>query len=244
MANGNPMTMATAPTFTTLGGLELLPQEASASDSLFGFDLEPEGIIVQNNLGSAGITKTSKTAGGLQLLLELVTGSDVYAFSAHGTGGYGQVYKVNLDGSFVLFRSNPTAHVSAMRTDGTSLFWVETYGSTNVNALQQSAEVWAAPYTNDPTTLAATAKKVATVPVSSPGIAGEAIAFSGLYAARFDSYNATLARLSDGATLVVSPGPSRYFWGLAFVSPSELWAAVGEGKQRGAALIRVQIPPW
>jgi hypothetical protein len=105
------------------------------------------------------------------LLLDMVWHDDVYATSEHGTAGWSQEYRVNADGSTTLFLSVSNAHAGQLRTDGTTLFWTQTYGTPNLNVAQQRVEVWSAPYSSDPAAVAANARRLGTFSDVGIGIA-------------------------------------------------------------------------
>ncbi len=205
VANGDPLTMITAPQFQRysprLSGL----QEEYASDLLFAFDIEAAGFVARTNFGS-GRVFLSPTSNAPPLLLAMVEGNDVFAYSEFGTAGWGQLYVLRPDGALVLLRSNPNAHVATPASDGTRLYWTETYGSMDDTAQQARTELWSAPYTADPTQLASTASKFAVIVDAQMPLS--IVAFRGLVAlATRDGVSGMfVARLSDGAVIPVAPG--------------------------------------
>ncbi len=223
VANGDPHKMITAPQFQRysprLSGL----QEEYASDFVFAFDVEAAGFVARTHFGS-GKLSLSPPRNVPPLLLAMVEGQDVFAYSEVGTAGWGQLYVLRADGTLALLRSNPNAHVATPASDGTRLYWTETYGSMDDTAQQTRTELWSAPYTADPVQLAATARKFAVIPNAPMPLS--AVAFGGLVAlATRDGISGIfVARLSDGTVISVDPGPGRYFSTLIAVTASELWS--------------------
>ena len=242
-AHGAPSALMTAPGFLSLRG-GALPGITSmlASDTTVAFDMSLFGIVGRWAPGTSSYVLTAPT-GTLGLYLEMVEASDVYASSEHGTTGWSQIYRVDPDGSYHLYLSAPNAHISSPRTDGTTLFWMQIYGTTDLTAPQQRVEVWAASYSSDPAQIAANAHKVATIPETV--YLGDGVAFGGLYAAGAGP-NTYVVRLADGAVVKVSAGPNRSFWGSALVTPTELWALTSQTTPRfnGVAFQRIALGAW
>lgn len=247
VATGTPQDLASRPTFFRVAPAALIGQgiqEVNASDSTVAFDVEPAGTVFRAAVGSAGSQEGKRPHP--PLLLQRVEGEDVYGLAEHGTAGWGQFYRVDADGSVVLYRSNPNAHVGVMRTDGTTLFWTETYGTTDVvSSYQTRAEVWAAPYTRDPVQLASTARKLADVVDPILGVPLDAIAFNGLFAFTTNrSHVSWVVRASDGSAKRVDPGASWNFprLGLTYVTNTELWSLIL--KPNGEGLARLPLGTW
>ena len=89
----------------------------------------------------------------------------VYALSTHGNLGWSQEYVVGPTGDVKLLRGVANTHVGGLASDGKTLTWVEVQGDMSLTNPQKIEEVWSAPLTSDPTQLAGSAKKLATLPV-------------------------------------------------------------------------------
>lgn len=246
-AHGPIDTVLGAPSFqwltgTPAAGAADIVQEIALSDSVLGFDYPLHGIAVRCRLGTAMCTSTDGR-GGPPLLLDFVEGADVYAESIHGTVGFQQEYRVDPDGTPVLYRAKTDRHITAMRTDGTTLFWTESCGSTDVLAPPTCVEVWASPYTSDPVTLQTTAHKLASIPAGER-IPQISIAFTGLYALISDGI-VHVVRLADGKVLEVTAGAGFGFYRVVLVTPTELWGVVSEtGGSSAVALRRFALGTW
>jgi hypothetical protein len=175
----------------------------------------------------------------------------VFGVAEHGTTGWAQEYVIHADGSITLLRSNPNAHIWGMTTDGTTLVWEETYGSTTYPGPQTTTEVWKAPFTTDQATLTSTATKVTTLPTA--GIGGAAIAdldfFNGLYATylRPPADVIYVVDVATGQTQTVPKGPGGSSFGvlgLPYVDQNELWE-VTLGPFYTYYLVRIPFAqPW
>jgi hypothetical protein len=219
VAHGDPQTMLTSPSFTEYTRLLTGDQDTLASDSTFAFDA-PD-YLVRVDFAAATLNTQPLTMPMTWLSLADVEGSDVFGATSYTP--WEQLYVFRADLSLALLRSNSMAHVGTPTSDGTRLYWTETYGSTG--GTQTLTELWSAPYTTDPTQLAATAAKIAAVP--NAYIPQSAVAFGGLMAV-VTSNGAVVARVSDGKTQQVSSGPGRHIIEVIAVTPSELWAMEDE----------------
>jgi hypothetical protein len=237
VANGSPASMTSDPSLQRFSDAVVGVQETLASDRVFAFDLEPQGIIGRTDFGSGTVQQARGTFG---LILAMVEGDDVFAISEHGTAGWGQIYTIDANGTLALLRSNASAHVATPTSDGTRIYWTETYGSQDVLAQQTSTELWSAPYTADPATLAATATKLGAIPNTLLPV--QAIAFSGLFAILFRSSDVYLGRVSDGRIIQVDPGAPRYFSVLLAATPTELWAIQSAPQAASSSLSRIGLP--
>jgi hypothetical protein len=240
VANGDPPSMMEDPLLHPYSSPLTGFQDRLASDRVFAFDLEPQGIIARTDFGSGTLQQAK---GNVGLLLSMVEGDDVFAYSEEGSAGWGQLYVVDATGTLTLLRSNPSAHVATPASDGTRIYWTETYGSSDVTQPQTSTEFWSAPYTADPVALAATASKFATI--QNPQLPITSIAFGGLMAMSNRNNTVFIARVGDGKVIQPSPGPSRYFSGLVAVTPSELWAieSIPQGSPN-SSLSRIGLGTW
>ncbi len=153
----------------------------------------------------------------------------VFAVDEHGSAGWAQEYVIHADGSIALLRSNPNAHIWGMTTDGTTLVWEETYGTTDLNGTQTRTEIWKAPFTTDKATLDATATKVTTLPTA--GLGGVEISeldfFNGLYSTFFGGYpyqyKIYTVDIATGQVQSSPTGPGGIVLGLPYVDRNELW---------------------
>lgn len=223
--------------------------DVGMSDTTVAFDLRPSFSVVRLAAGETTYARTSKQT----LLDPVVVGDVVFARHDHGTDGWTRVVRVDKDGSTVPFRAVPMHHINGFRADGGWVVWLERFGSANFQDIQPTVELWAAPFSSDPTVVAATAKKVATLPgafaVPYPAYA------SGYYAItnEVDAPKVYVVRLSDGAVQIVDvdqaygPGLQRAFelTRIVAVSATELWGVIGEvWGPAGRALARIRLGPW
>jgi len=256
----------TTPAFLPLSGpLEQLftkkppavDQDHRMSATSLGFELVYGGTgLVRMPVGAASYVM-SKAFGTDNTDVDVVEGDDVFAGKFYGSAGWSQEYVMAADGTVSLFRGKDKTHVTTLRSDGKTLFWVESYGLSDPHIApgdfipQPNMEVWSAPYTNDPATLAASAKKLATIQNHTrPGHA--AVAFRDHYAFETDEKTLTVVRSFDGAVQQISAGPGRRFDDdVAYVSPSEVWVTMDNyddvnmtPRQRGIALARYTLREW
>lgn len=171
-----------------------------------------------------------------------------FAVAEHGTTGWAQEYVIHADGSLTLFRANATAHIWGMTTDGITLVWEETYGSTNFADQQTTTEVWMAPLTTDKATLDMTATKVATLPIA--GIGGTGLAeldfFNGLYATYLKA-PADVIYVIDvltGQVQSVPAGPGGIMLGLPYVDRNELWQVTSTVSYHDSLVRTPFSQPW
>lgn len=249
-AHGPPAQTLAAPSPRRLALANPLPglQYIHASATKLSFDVQPYGWIEQWPFDSGTVVQsTNKT--GASLLLDFVEGDDVYARSVYGTTGWEEEYLVKPDGTVVLFRAKPKRQIPGMTSDGTSMLWCESYGSSTPSNQQPNVELWAAPYTNDPAILDSTAKKIATLPVGYD--CGQTIAFQGFFAmSTIPFQTAIVVRVSDGAIQQLAAGPGWGFGQLALVSATELWSTMSDESPdgslgfRGVAFARYTLAPW
>jgi hypothetical protein len=181
----------------------------------------------------------------------VVVGDDVFVNAEVGQGEWLTEYRLDPDGSTVLFRGPPNTHASAFATDGKTMFWTESSGDVDGGFVQPSLEVWAAPYTSDPAQLATTAHRLAQLPLGQPAqvpVVG-AIAFEGIYVLAYGNettYQSTayLVRATDGALKTVTSGPGRMFGQPLIVTPTELWSIEGNLSAGGERLTRIAYGGW
>ncbi len=195
---------------------------------------------------AAPCVKVNLASAPALLLFDFIEGDTIFATSNYGTTGWEQEYVIDPNGKVALFRANPKAHIDGTCSDGNTLVWTETYGSVNSGDPQTLTEIWSAPFTSNPATLASTAKKIAVLPKAS--VSNRVKCFNGYYAwARNDLY---VVRLSDGAVVT---GPT---WFLkpkgdqlpAYVTSTEVWenvhGPVDDAGTFGNRLMRFTLPAW
>ena len=242
VASADPASLASTPHFARVGDNLALysPQDLHSSETTLGFDIGPSAAVGRAALDGGTNYVTAVVPG--QVSVSFVSRGDVFAYSLYGTTGWEQLYVMQPNNSVVLFRSNPSAHVGALATDGPNLYWTETYGSIDFSAPQQHTQVWTAPYTDDPTQLGATARQIADI--QNTYLSGQAIAFGGLYAF-WPGTNPVVVRASDGAIAQV-PMPGDYqYWEFSYVTDTELWAVMTQQHgPNGVAFARVTLGPW
>jgi hypothetical protein len=152
-------------------------------------------------------------------------------------------YVVKADGTPVLFRSVPNRHIMGFTTDGTTLFWTEGFGGSSATAPPTEYEVWSAPYTSNPSVLAATARKLSSVD-GGPGFVGGVSAAGGIYVVVTGAC-AEITRQVDGEVREICAGPQSAFGGWLFLSTQELWTIVGaSGGANYNTVRRLPMPSW
>ncbi len=246
---GTPDTIATSTRTLAPPGSVPSFQTSLASATRMAFDVQPGGLIEQWPFDAATLTASTNTTGAA-LLLDFLEGDDVYAWSIYGTAGWMQEYRVTADGKVVLFRSKPNTQISGMGSDGTTIVWCESYGSTSASQQEPTVELWSAPYTNDPTVLATTAKKVVSLPFTY-ACSSDPVVFQGYFASTTLPFKTTVViRLSDGAIQQVSSGAGWGFANYALVGPTELWSTMNVEDDAGnigfsnVAFARYTLGPW
>ena len=169
-----------------------------------------------------------------------IEGEYVYALSTHGNLGWSQEYIVGPNGDVKLLRGIANAHVGALGSDGKNLTWVEVQGDMNLVSPQKVEEVWTAPLTSDPSQLAKTAKKIATLPKASSPSGGPS--FNGYYFISAEQ-SVYIVRTSDGAFITAPALPAPYGgYGVFYITSTEVWV-VGEHNS-STQLFRLTLPAW
>lgn len=241
VARGTLTELTTTPSFqcvfTTMPG-GTFPGTTAISDTAYAFELAGSGVIARTAASSNALVYSD---GHPYLNLDFIEGDQVFARSDESL--FWQEYTVLPDGNTVLYRNVGNRHVTAFRTDGTTMFWIESYGNPDPNGIPTTFEAWAAPYTPDSATLAATAVRIANV--QSSYFLFDAAAFAGLYAVSTGT-SVTVVRLSDRATRTISsPDPNVIFTGLQLVSQREVWAVMTMLHGPGSfALRRYDLGDW
>jgi hypothetical protein len=212
----------------------------SASDTTLALEFQPVSLLGRVDGTSTHVTVTSKIA----LTFPLVVGSDVYAVDQTGTDGWARIMRVDADGSLTEYRAVPGHRVATPASDGTTMYWTECYGGSDPTSnVQPNVEMWAAPYTNDPTTLAATAQKVATLGTHCV-YDQQQLAQNGMFFAISGLTN-YVWRKSDGKLLSFTNGGNRATWYPLYISQGEYWSIEAvQGGPKGVALTRIQLGPW
>jgi hypothetical protein len=197
-------------------------QVAGASDSTFAFDLQPVGTIHRARLdGSDYVTTIGR--GGPHRLLDLVERDGVFAKADRGSG-WREEHVFGADGSPQVLRANATAHVGAFATDGINIGWTESFASdSTIGVKPSSVEIWTAPYTANPQTLAATARRIAVVNALRPP---SPAVLNGDYYVANTGAALEVTRISDGMRRTLVPRPGWQLSWLHGVTSDELWTSV------------------
>jgi hypothetical protein len=116
------------------------------------------------------------------------------------------------------------AATATVRTDGTSLYWLQGYGQTGPNDFER-IEIWSAPYTTDPSALVP--RRVAVTPLTAMSNtlhAGHEYAAIGQPESRLQLY-----RVADGAEATIDPPPGTILaqGGVLWLGPEEIAIAYG-----------------
>ena len=171
-------------------------------------------------------------------------GDFLYALSTGGSAGWSQEYVVGPNGDTKLLRGVPNTHVGALASDGKNLTWVEVQGDPNLLHPQSIEEVWSAPLTRDPSQLAKTAKKLATLPKAGRPAGGHSSnGYYSISAGGFADSDFYVVRVIDGTMIKSPPPPAPYrFYGVFYITSTELWI---EGEYNSSIqLFRLTLPPW
>lgn len=244
---------ALQPAFVTLKPQpKLLWLMPSASDTKIAFNITAGLGADTVRVGET----TFKHASGNKWFVPLVVGPDVFVSNEYGSTGWNRELRINQDGTSTVFREMQGRHISHFRTDGSTWFWVEAYGDADYTHFDQPrAEVWSAPYTSDPATLAATARKLAQVDGATT-FDGTEVALDGYFAVGTYGPYLWIVRGMDGAVkkldiaTLYGPGPVAYprlgMQQPVFVSQDEVWGILaGEhGSPDDLAFARFQLGSW
>lgn len=214
-------------------------QFIAASDTTFAGDLGAAGAVMRLPPATTTYVKTNPQG----LSQPLVDNDDVLAWNEHGNSLWGEEVVVNSDASTYVLRAVTGKNVMGVVTDGASLWWVETSGTTDPDQTTGlTIDVFQAPYTTNATTLATTAKKLTTF--ASATAPAYPIVFNGIYAwagglttylVRANGTSTTLA--SDGKTFSKIP---------VYVSDAEYWSiesTLPSGPD-GVAFTKIQLGSW
>ena len=244
-ASGTPQTLTSAPTFTvipttTVPANEIL-QEGTASLSTFAATEAYGGKILRLPMDGGPFATGSIPQDALSV--PLIIGNDVIAQShVANSSGWAREVVVHDDGTTVVLREVVNTNVSDFATDGTNLYWQQTHGGATPGSYQPQGEIWYAPVTTDPTTLANTAQILAS-PITG-GITDNAVAFGGYYAIGDTTSDQGLwiARASDGALQWVPVTVGHKLSTVGYVSSSEIWFVENGSiaEQVGLSLVRIQ----
>lgn len=257
VASGDILSVLANPAFAPLApavpALEDIAFE-SMSDTTLSFDIQPLHEVARMPVGSTNYVYTK----GLKLSEPIVVGDDVFAHHEYGIDGWSGLVRVNADGTTTGYRYVAQRHIYSFRADANWALWVETFGDPNyLNFDQPNAELWGAPYTNDPSTLASTAKKIATLPGVLTGVGDPA--YSGGYYAIYASLSAQqrttlyVVRVSDGTVktldtnaLIGPDATNGYYIGrIASISSTEITGILAKvNLNTGFGFVRLQLGPW
>jgi hypothetical protein len=137
LAADNPASLSVGPIFQPATGREVPDiQDITLSDTTFAFDVPLAGRIVRMAIGSSTYA-ISPATGYPALLADFVMNDGVFGQSIHGTSGYGEEWRIDTDGAPVVERAKAGRHISTFVTDGSTLFWTETIGSTDIFAIMR-----------------------------------------------------------------------------------------------------------
>lgn len=179
-----------------------------ATPSLLATRNSSAGKVFRMPFGSNQAVTVSTPPGVSPLILGMVEGNDVFAMSEYGTANWMQWYRADADGQARLALSRPDAHVTHLRSDGTSLFWLEASGNSSDFWPQPKVEAWTAPYSSDLEAIRTSARRIKDVSGTLARVV-EAIAFDGLYAFAGLLEFIVIVRGADGAMQIVDVGPNR-----------------------------------
>jgi hypothetical protein len=244
LAHGPPAQVLSTPSFLWVADKQeaLSIQEMFASDTAMAWDAPLGGVLGRVEVGATPYQPQAN--GHPAMLFEAMEGDYAFAYSEYGTKGWWQEYVMGPDAKIVLYRDAPSRNVMRFRTDGTTMFWVEWFGGASPTGAQPNLEVWSAPYTTDPSQLAGTARKLATI--ANPYYPLDAAAFSGMYAVTPNPSTCVVVRASDGAQQTIAAGGGN--WGFAdivAVTPTDVWAVMSVLKGPSEiALARYALGPW
>jgi hypothetical protein len=211
-----------------------------ASATTYAFDTAFTAVVTRIPIATDIATSTPSCAP--PLVFDFVAGDDVFAHLNDGSA-WRTEYLVHADGSVALYRARADGHVSAFATDGTTMFWVESYGASDPTAVPTNFDVYAAPYTSDAATLDASATKVASYadPAAIPRLA---VAFGGIYGVEGGGGAEFIVRRSDGASQTVQlPAGESFYWPL-IVNNTEFWGTVRATSQHNVAVWRIPLAAW
>jgi len=214
----------TTPTFTALGGeaSSAITSAVVSSDRTIALELGALRRVARAASGSGAFI--ASTPASVQVSSPLVLGDNVFVASEHGSDGWAQEYRLDPDGTLVLLRGRKGRHIAAMATDGATWFWTESFGGDAGSWWQPSLEIWSAPYTADPSELAATAHKIADASrEANQYLPTRAIAFEGRYAFQTENTSVRVVRAQDGVLHSISPGAHRNIRAPLLIHDDELW---------------------
>lgn len=239
-----PTGLMIAPSLSTLQVTGDGTASFKISDTVFGFDM---GLTNSYVRGKTGSSTTVRTKWPYQLTAPtIVVRDDVYAVNQHGTGdGWYREARVDGDGAVMVFREASQRHVTAMATDGSDWYWSESYGTGNPNdVIQPNVEIFTAQYTNNPTTLEATKKKIATLPPGGPPF--ESVASPGHYIVQAISGQSDILRASDGHRISVVNQGTGWCATPLYATDGEFWCieSLGENGPNGVKVTRLHLGPW
>jgi hypothetical protein len=230
---------APAVAFLPLPTLSALPSLASAlatSDTTMALAYR---FTIRTSIGSQTFSdpKKSEVRGDRPI----VVGDDVFVTGNDLTERWEKAYRLDPDGTHVLFRARANAFIEGLATDGTTWFWMEQFGGPDDGYDQPQLEVWSAPYTSDPVALEATAKRIAVLPAGMYHVVTHAVAFSGLYAFATENDTAYVVRGADGKMQKLGPGPGRELGLPLLVTPTELWTLESTRPGRPNTIARLAL---
>jgi hypothetical protein len=211
-----------------------------ASTTTYAFDTAFTAVVARVPIGVNVAISTPACAP--PLVFNFVEGNDVFA-NLNDTSQWQVEYLVHSDGSVTLYRAVSGHHVSAFATDGTTMFWVESYGNPVPSGIPTQFDVYSAPYTADAATLDATATKIASYvdPTSLPSVG---VAFAGLYAVDAGVGRVFIVRNSNDEQQLVTLPAGESYYSLLFATTTEFWGTVRATAQHNEAVWRVPLGAW
>jgi hypothetical protein len=208
------------------------------SDTTYAFGVALVGSVVRTSIGTMDyvVARVPK----LNLSMPVVRGDDVFAYVLVGSEAWPQYYRVDPDGGVSLFLSNSQHYLSGLAADGQNLYWMDSYGNTTMYVDQPNNNLWYAPYSADPTSVAATAHVLAVIPAQG----AQAVAFNGYWAGLAGPIGAGyiwVVRGSDGAYARIAPEPGRQFASVGYVDANEVWAIENLERDAGGPTAGVSL---
>jgi hypothetical protein len=205
-----------------------VPQYDDISETTYAFGVEPEGTL--NRVATGTNNYVVGRVPKLNFTLPMVRTDDVFGYVFTGSDGWPQYYRLEADGGVSQFLAVHQHVMSGLAADGQYVYWIDSYGNTTMLANQPYNNLWYAPYSDDPSVVAASAKQLAAL----DGPASSALAFGGYWAAWMGQTEVTVVRASDGAVARLAPEPGRLFSSIGYVDDHEVWVIEDVALDSGA----------
>jgi hypothetical protein len=244
LATDTPATLTSTPKFyfltEALNPFEI-PEGMSVSDTTIVYDQQTRGRFVRTKPNTSTYVLTTTPP---QLVNPYVHKDSAFGRDQRGNAGWSQYWRVNPDAALTLFRAKANTHITALTSDLDTLYWAESWGGNNVDPNDQPhVEIWTAPFTDDPTTLAMTAKMLAKLDgIRRPG---EMMAQSGFVGLQSSNSTAYIVRKSDGAVTTIAPYVNGESVGVpAYVSQTEVLVPVHLAMDPANVLMKITLGNW